>query len=448
MPSISESASFYEDDMIKVVDRLPEDGEHRRVRHLVLQTPGCVSDDELADALYECPHLETLVLSGVQDLTDRTIVRAAAACPGLQGIGLSGCNALSDVAILELTGKGVPLQWLHVNGVAGLTDPSISAVARSCSRLLELELCDLPLLSALSLRDVWMFSRQLRTLRVARCHQLNDKAFPSSLGPDMPNFSHEKPLPPRPTTWLDELQHLTLHHTAHNLRVLDLSSCNITDDAIEGIVAHAPRIQSFILSGCTALTDRSLESISKLGPHLDVLMLAHVSKVTDKGIIKIARACQNLRCVDVAFCRHLSDLSVFELAGLKIRRLSLVRVHKLTDIALFALAEHAQTLERLHLSYCDRISLDAMHLLLKRLTNLRHLTATGVPACRRKGVQRFSDAAPEDWDKDQRAAYRVFNNDNVAALRRFLDKEQARQREAEEKNIIFVPREDDKMDLY
>ena len=54
----------------------------------------------------------------------------------------------------------------------------------------------------------------------------------------------------------------------------------------------------------------------------------------------------------------------------------------------------------------------------------------------------------QDWDKDQRAAYRVFNNDNVAALRRFLDKEHARQREAEEKNIIFVPREDDKMDLY
>ena len=66
----------------------------------------------------------------------------------------------SDAAksITEL-GKGVPLQWLHVNGVAGLTDPSISAVARSCSRMLELELCDLPLLSALSLRDVWMFSR-------------------------------------------------------------------------------------------------------------------------------------------------------------------------------------------------------------------------------------------------------------------------------------------------
>ena len=151
-----------------------------------------------------------------------------------------------------------------------------------------------------------MHSRQLRTLRVARCHQLNDKAFPSSLGPDMPNFSHEKPLPPRPTTWLDELQPLTLHHTAHNLRVLDLSSCNITDDAIEGIVAHAPRIQSFILSGCTALTDRSLESISKLGPHLDVLMLerARTFRVTprpfearDRGVTVASRPSRpSLRC--------------------------------------------------------------------------------------------------------------------------------------------------------
>ncbi|TRM67643.1 hypothetical protein BD626DRAFT_554717 [Schizophyllum amplum] len=448
MPTLSESGSFYDDDMIKVVDRLPYDGEHRCVKHLVLQASGCAGDDELADALHECPHLETLVVSGVQDLTDRTVVRAAAACPSLQGVNLSGCASLSDVAVLELAAKGLPLQWIHLNGVAGLTDPSVSAVARSCSRLLELELCDLPLVSALSLRDVWMFSRQLRTLRVARCHQLNDKAFPSSLGPDMPNFSMEKPLPPRPTTWLDELQPLTLHHTAHNLRVLDLTSCNITDDAIEGIVAHAPRIQSFILSGCSDLTDRALESISKLGPHLDVLMLAHVNHITDKGIIKIARACQNIRCVDVAFCRHLSDLSVFELAALKIRRLSLVRVHKLTDIAIFALAEHAQTLERLHLSYCDRISLDAIHLLLKRIPGLQHLTATGVPACRRKGVQRFSDRAPEDWDKDQQAAYRVFNHENVAALRRFLDKEQARMREAEEKNIIFKPREDDKLDLY
>ncbi len=46
-----------------------------------------------------------------------------------------------------------------LNRVRGLTDPAVSAIARSCSRLIELELCDVPLLSPLSVRDVWTYSR-------------------------------------------------------------------------------------------------------------------------------------------------------------------------------------------------------------------------------------------------------------------------------------------------
>lgn len=244
---------------------------------------------------------------------------------------------------------------------------------------------------------------------------LTDKAFPSPLdGEFIVDTGNEKPLPPRPITWLDTLPPLILRHTAENLRILDLTNCKITDDAIEGIVTHAPKIQSLILSGCTLLTDRALESICKLGEHLDVLMLAHVSNITDRAVVKLTRSCFNLRCVDVAceyirvrplpshyvdpryeVCRNLTDMSVFEFAGLKgLRRLSLVRVHKLTDIAIFSLAEHATALERLHLSYCDRLSLDAIHLLLRKLEYLQHLTATGVPSLRRKGIHRFSDTPP------------------------------------------------------
>lgn len=90
-------------------------------------------------------------------------------------------------------------------------------------------------------------------------------------------------------------------------------------------------------------------------------------------------------------------MSIFELAGLQsLRRLNLIRVHKLTDIGIFSLAEHATRLERLHLSYCDHISLDAIHLLLRKLRQLQQLTATGIPCLnRRLGVQRFSESAPK-----------------------------------------------------
>jgi F-box and leucine-rich repeat protein GRR1 len=241
------------------------------------------------------------VLSGVPDTTDKTVVLLAMTATNLQGINLSGCQQVTDVSVLELTAKSLPLQWIELSGVVGLTDPSISAIGKSCSRLVELGLSDLPLLSALSVRDVWSFSRKLRALRLARCRLLTDKAFPSLLASKFPaEDDGEKPLPPMPTTWLEQLPPLSLRHTAENLRVLDLASCKVTDDAIEGIVAHAPKIQSLTLSGCNLLTDRSLECICKLGHHLDALMLAHVANITDRAVVKLVRACSNLRCVDVS----------------------------------------------------------------------------------------------------------------------------------------------------
>jgi F-box and leucine-rich repeat protein GRR1 len=99
---------------------------------------------------------------------------------------------------------------------------------------------------------------------------------------------------------LEDIPPLILPHTTENLRVLDLTSCKITDGAVDGIVTHAPRIQTLILSGCSMLTDRALESICKLRDHLDVLMLAHVSNITDRAVFQVARSCPELRCVDVA----------------------------------------------------------------------------------------------------------------------------------------------------
>ena len=304
MGTLSGATLFHEDTIrTRIRDRLPSEEECRRVRHLVLEQLGDsnITDDQVADAVAACPHLESVVLSGVPGTTDKTVVLLATTAINLQGINLSGCQQVTDVGVLELTAKSLPLQWIELSGVAGLTDPSISAIGKSCSRLVELGLCDLPLLSALSVRDVWSFSRKLRILRLARCPLLTDKAFPSLLAQGSAvDEDGEKPLPPMPTTWQDQLPHLVLRHTAENLRVLDLTSCKITDDAIEGIVAHAPKIQSLTLSGCNLLTDRTLGCICKLGDHLDILMLAHVANITDRAVVELVRSCTNLRCVDVS----------------------------------------------------------------------------------------------------------------------------------------------------
>ncbi|KAF7332041.1 Carbohydrate esterase family 9 protein [Mycena kentingensis (nom. inval.)] len=442
MLSVLNRKSFHED-MITVQSRLPTKDEFRRVRNLILdeQTPK-ITDDHIAQCALkfaECPHLEQVVLNGVPSVTDRSIVLLTDNAINLQGLDLSGCNLITDLSVFELTAKSLPLQCIQLNGVVGLTDASVSALCKSCSRLSVLELCDLPLLSALSVRDIFTHSRKLRTLSLARCPLLTDKAFPStsaSRAATPVTLQFDKPLPPRPSSLLDELPPLILRHTADNLRIVDLSFlAQLTDNAIDGLVGQ--------------LSDRTLESICKLGDHLDVLLLAHCSEITDNGIVKLARACTKLRCIDVGFCRNLTDMSVFCLAELRyIRRLSLVRIHRMTDIAIFAIAEHALDLERLNLSYCDKLSLDAVHLLLKRLVRLQNFSATGIPAFRRTGVQRFVDPAPLDYDAEQAASYHVFTGDNVGALRRFLTKEETRRRECEAKNIPFTERSDDGTQLY
>jgi F-box and leucine-rich repeat protein GRR1 len=158
-PSSESSNSFYED-MINITDRLPTEEEYRRVRHLRLQkTREPISDEELSKVLAGCPHLETVVLTGAPDTTDRSVAMLAAKSVNLLGLNLTGCRQITDVGVLEITNKSLPLQWLQLNGVVGLTDPSISAIAKTCSRLMELEICDLPLLTPVAVMDIWSFSR-------------------------------------------------------------------------------------------------------------------------------------------------------------------------------------------------------------------------------------------------------------------------------------------------
>ena len=128
---------------------------------------------------------------------------------------------------------------------------------------------------------------------------------------------------------------------------------------------------------------------------------------------------------------------MFELSALpKLRRIGLVRVNQLTDEAIYALAERHATLERIHLSYCDQISVMAIHFLLLKLHKLTHLSLTGVPAFQQPELQQFCREPPkvsffhtwsffmliaaQDFNTPQRQAFCVFSCKGVSQLRTYL----------------------------
>lgn len=384
-----------------------------RLERLTLVGCSTLSDETIARTVPSFPNLVAIDLSGVESVTDRTVFALADSCQQLQGINLQNCRRVTSASVSALAGRCPLLRRVKLSGLADLTDEPVSTLAIKGTLLLEIDLNGCKRLSDRAIRDVWTHSHNMREMRLSHCVELTDLAFPAPHNIREPPSSLN-PFPYSTRFPTSDPPPLRLSRPLEHLRMLDLTNCSkITDDAVEGIVTASPRLRNLVLSKCGQLTDRAIESICLLGKHLHYLHLGHASSITDRSVKTLARSCTRLRYIDLASkcfffshrviltpfscedCNLLTDMSVFELASLpKLRRIGLVRVSSLTDEAIYALGDRHQTLERVHLSYCDRITVMAIHYLLQRLQMLNHLSLTGIPAFRRKELQQFCRTPP------------------------------------------------------
>ncbi|KIJ20312.1 hypothetical protein PAXINDRAFT_127013 [Paxillus involutus ATCC 200175] len=391
-----------------------------RLERLTLVNCHAISDDALSRVLPCLPNIVAIDLTGVVKTSDAVITGLASASKRLQGINLSGCKNVTDVGVFSLAINCPLLRRVKLSGLEQVTDAPVSALAKSCPLLLEIDLNNCKRITDLSVRDLWTYSTHMREMKLSQCTELTDAAFPAPLKSENIPRSHN-PFPSLPRA-SEEFPPLVLSRTLDHLRMIDLTSCSlITDDAVDGIISHAPKIRNLVLSKCTQLTDRTVENICLLGKHLHYLHLGHAANITDRSIKSLARCCTRLRYVDFANCTLLTDMSVFELSSLpKLRRIGLVRVSNLTDEAIYALAERHSTLERIHLSYCDQISVMAIHFLLQKLHKLTHLSLTGIPSFRKPELQQFCRQPPQEFNMSQRLAFCVYSGNGVSRLRSFL----------------------------
>ncbi|RDB22547.1 SCF E3 ubiquitin ligase complex F-box protein grrA [Hypsizygus marmoreus] len=394
-----------------------------RLERLTLINCEHITPNTLVRLLPSFPNLVAVDLTGVKSTTNEAIVGLAMAAKRLQGINLTGCDSISDEGIMAFAKNCPMLRRVKLSGLTSLTDAPIAAIANSCPLLLELDLNNCHLITDVSIREIWTHSVYLREMRLAHCSQLTDAAFPSPPRPEgLSQSDAPNPFSSSSTECSTDLPPLVLSHPMDQLRLLDLTACSLlTDDAVEGIIFYAAKIRTLVLSKCVLLTDRAVENICRIGRFLHYLQLGHATKITDSSVRTLARTCVRLRYVDFANCVLLTDMSVFELSALpKLRRIGLVRVNNLTDEAIYSLGEHHTTLERIHLSYCDQISVMAIHFLLQKLDKLTHLSLTGIPAFRQPELQQFCRDPPKDFNPTQQSSFCVYSGKGVSMLRGFL----------------------------
>ncbi|KAI7859916.1 hypothetical protein BDC45DRAFT_495296 [Circinella umbellata] len=379
--------------------------------------------------------LVSMDLGDVTNVTDISIKRIAEICPNLQGLNLSMCKegpgrfeGITDEGIVMLSESCTGLRRIKLNNCVKVSDNSVISLAKNCPALLEIDLMNCNITNK-SLLEVFKYSKELREFRLNNCADITDSAFTESALSKLPS--------PQSTSLHHHHQHTSLSSAYYydQLRILDLTSIqSITDHAVRQIIAAAPKIRNLVLNKCHNITDESVLAICQLGRYLHYLHLGHCLRLTDYSIVELARHCTRIRYLDLACCGQLTDRSVVELATLpKLKRIGLVKCQNITDQAIYALTSHtriANSLERVHLSYCSRLTIPAIMQLVNFCEKLTHLSLTSVPAFLRPDFQRFRRTPPKEFSTQQRSVFCVFSGRGVRELRGYFNQLAAMNAEA------------------
>ncbi|XP_042478388.1 uncharacterized protein LOC122059582 [Macadamia integrifolia] len=311
---------------------------------------------------------------------------------------------------LELLVSGSPTE-IRVTDCSAITEEDLSTVLVGCKtenlRVLQLDLCgrclpnyilratlaqspnSLPALATISLKGACRLSDvglkalvssapALRSINLEQCSFLTldgINILANSLGSVLREL------------YIDDCQNVdammilpALKKLAH-LEVLSVACVrNVCDDFVSGLVAvHGPNMKKLAFSGCRELTDTSLKVIAENCSGLCSLDLGNLCKLTDCAIGYLANGCHSIHTLNL--CRNaFSDEAIaafLEASGESLTELWLNNVNKVGHHTAISLARCSRKLQRLDLSFCRKLTNEAVGLIVDSCSALEVLKLFG-----------------------------------------------------------------------
>ncbi|KAA0055779.1 hypothetical protein IC582_003131 [Cucumis melo] len=281
---------------------------------------GCDTSKLIALQLYQCGRsiFDIVLLS--------TLARSSNSLPALKSLSLTGACSLSDVGVAALVCSAPALQSLNLSQCSFLTFSSIDSIANS-------------------------LGSTLRELYLDDCLKID----PMLMLPAM-----------------NKLQHL---------EVLSLAGMeDVCDKFIqEFLTAGGRNLKELILTDCVKLTNKSIKAISETCSALRAIDLMNLSKLTDYALCCLASGCQALQKLKLS--RNLfSDEAVaafVEMSRENLKELSLNSVKKVSRCTAISLACFCKNLVSLDVSWCRKLTDEALGLIVDNCPSLRELKLFG-----------------------------------------------------------------------
>lgn len=423
--NLAPAAKYLEDD--KLAAFMP----CRNIERLVLTGCTGLSAEAIGNLLSHTPHIQSLDLQDVTQVTDDTLLLISKACTELQ-VFYGGGTTVSDAGLAHFSSLKQNLRRLILSHCEFVTAPGLVALVTQCTQLVELDATGLECFKRESVNLALLTSQ----IEEGSTDSSVARAIPSGLSNDdsralLANCTSLRDLRIDGSSALSaqgfDLTGVRLvTPRLDTLRALSLSMCaQLNDTAIAHLVQIAPRVRHLNISKCPLITDKAVGLIAQTYNHgLHYLHLGHCIKITDCAVAFIAESCSRLTFFDAANCANLTDASLAFLAKMpRLRRIGVVKCNEIGAAGVMALsvrpegAETSSPIERLHLSYCSSISIQSIKMVLDACPRLVHLSLTGVRAFMQTDIMQLSRPPPSELNEHQRQVFCVFSGTGIHHLR-------------------------------
>lgn len=93
----------------------------------------------------------------------------------------------------------------------------------------------------------------------------------------------------------------------YTVTMVDLSHCEVTDEAIASLAISCPQLETITLVGCNAVTGEGVRSLAQCCPRLAMVDCGFCSKVTDQAVQSVVKSCRKLDYLVLAGCVQITD---------------------------------------------------------------------------------------------------------------------------------------------
>ncbi|KAF2285058.1 hypothetical protein P3X46_007462 [Hevea brasiliensis] len=244
------------------------------------------------------------------------------------------------------------LATLSLRGAHRLSDCGLSALAVSAPVLQSINLSQCSLLTSSSINDLAShLGSTLRELYMDDCQNIDAMLI-------LPAFKKFK-----------------------RLEVLSVAGIRTVRDGfvIAMVEACGMNMKELVFANCVELTDISLKFVGENCPNLCALDLSHLHNLTDKALQYLANGCRSIH--KLKLCRNdFSDEAVaafLEASGESVNVLSLNNISRVSLHTALAIAKCLRSLLSLDLSWCRKLTNEALGLIVDSCSSLKVLTLFG-----------------------------------------------------------------------